>query len=151
MATSLQQSGASALKLNGGASPALTFESFSLPSSTQRILGSPHAPDTVIPLALKPSTHGDAEVSLDNVVDTIKSLQAQNGILTQNLARHGTLLFRGLPIHNANDFSKFAHAFGYKPHEIIGIVVDRGLLAPNVAPASKSFLCFPSSPKFSEV
>lgn len=59
-------------------------------------------------------------------------------MLTNLLAQHGTLLFRGLPIHNAHDFSAFAHAFGYKPHEIIGIVVDRPLLAPNVAPANEA-------------
>jgi alpha-ketoglutarate-dependent taurine dioxygenase len=47
-------------------------------------------------------------------------------------------LFRGLPIQSAEDFSKFAHAFGYSPHEIIGIVVDRPLLAPNVAPANEA-------------
>ncbi|KAJ6084036.1 hypothetical protein N7486_010836 [Penicillium sp. IBT 16267x] len=43
-----------------------------------------------------------------------------------------------LPIHNAQDFSKFSHAFGYKPHEIIGIVVNRPLLAPNISPANES-------------
>ncbi|TID27791.1 Clavaminate synthase-like protein [Venturia nashicola] len=71
------------------------------------------------------------------MVGTIKSLQSQ-GVLTKKLAEHGTLLFRGMPIHNAEDFSIFAHAFGYQPHEIIGIVVDRPLLAPNVAPANES-------------
>lgn len=58
--------------------------------------------------------------------------------MTNKLARHGALLFRGLPIHNADDFSRFAHAFGYKPHEIIGIVVERPVLAPNVAPANEA-------------
>lgn len=43
-----------------------------------------------------------------------------------------------MPIHNAHDFSKFAHAFGYKPHEIIGIVVDRPELAPNIGPANEA-------------
>jgi len=119
-----------------GATPALVFEAFDLPSSNQRTLGPPHPPGTVAPLALRPSTHG--EVDLDTVVETIKSLQAQDGMLTKKLARHGTLLFRGLPIHNAEDFSRFAHAFGYKPHEIIGIVVERPVLAPNVAPANEA-------------
>lgn len=73
-------------------------------------------------------------------METIKSLQEQeqDGTFTQKVARHGVLLFRGLPIQNAEDFSKFAHAFGYKPHEVIGIVVDKQLLAPNVAPASEA-------------
>ncbi|KAK4868964.1 hypothetical protein LT330_006573 [Penicillium expansum] len=113
------------------------FESFDLPTSNQRILGAPHPKNTVIPLALRPAK-ADAKATLDDVVETIKTLQAKNGILTKKLARHGTLLFRNLPIHNAEDFSKFAHAFGYKPHEIIGIVVDRPLLAPNVAPANEA-------------
>ncbi|KAK2782797.1 hypothetical protein FQN52_000620 [Onygenales sp. PD_12] len=132
------ESQTSALKLDGNASTALVFEPFDLPSTNQRVLGKPHIDDTVIPLALRPSAPDNTEISLDTVVDTIKSLQAQDGILTKKLARHGTLLFRGLPIHNAEDFSKFAHAFGYKPHEIIGIVVDRPLLAPNVAPANEA-------------
>ncbi|KGO75197.1 Taurine catabolism dioxygenase TauD/TfdA [Penicillium italicum] len=115
----------------------VTFESFDLPTSNQRILGPPHPKNTVIPLALRPGKT-DAKATLDAVIETIKSLQAKDGTLTKKLARHGTLLFRGLPIHNAEDFSNFAHAFGYKPHEIIGIVVDRPLLAPNVAPANEA-------------
>ncbi|RDW61775.1 uncharacterized protein DSM5745_10447 [Aspergillus mulundensis] len=31
-----------------------------------------------------------------------------------------------------------AHAFGYTPHEIIGIVFDRPVLAPNMAPANEA-------------
>jgi alpha-ketoglutarate-dependent taurine dioxygenase len=124
------------LQLNDPSSALTGFESFELPSSNQRTLGPPHPRNTVIPLALRPDQ--GAKPSLDEVVDTIRSLQANEGILTEKLARHGTLLFRNLPIHNAEDFSKFAHAFGYKPHEIIGIVVDRPLLAPNVAPANEA-------------
>jgi len=138
MAASIERLGAATLKLDGAASPSLAFTVFDLPSSNQRVLGQPHPAGTVIPLALRPSAHGNAEIDLDTAVETIKSLQAQGGILTKKLAVHGTLLFRGLPIHNAEEFSKFAHAFGYKPHEIIGIVVDRPLLAPNVAPANEA-------------
>lgn len=102
---------------------------------------------TVIPLTLQLSPEqvvGNDDVnaspsSLDAVVNTIEQL-AQKGELDSALARHGTLLFRGLPIENADDFSRFAHAFGYEPHEIIGIVVDRPLLAKNVAPANESSL-----------
>ncbi|KAI2605240.1 Clavaminate synthase-like protein, partial [Hypoxylon fragiforme] len=115
----------------------LTFEQFDLPSSNQRVLGPPHPDGTTIPLALRLAS-GDNTADLDAVIETVKSLQAQGGILTKKLAVHGTLLFRGLPIHDANEFSRFVHAFGYKPHEIIGIVVDRPLLAPNVAPANES-------------
>lgn len=136
--TSLIESEVRSLKLNGGLPHSIAFEPFDLPSSNQRVLGSPHPSDTVIPLALRPSTHGDTDIDLGTVVETVRSLQAKDGILTKKLARHGTLLFRDLPIYNAEDFSKFAHAFEYKPHEIIGIVVDRPMLAPNVAPANEA-------------
>lgn len=116
----------------------ITFEPFDLPKSNQKELGPPHLPGTVSPLALQPAEHDRENISLDSVVDTIKVLQAKDGILTKKLALHGTLLFRGLPINGAHDFSKFAHAFGYKPHEIIGIVVDRPLLAPNIGPANEA-------------
>jgi hypothetical protein len=115
-------------------SPLVTFETFTLPASNQKVLGPPHEPDTVTPLALRPTT---ASPALEDAVETIKLLAA-SGDLEKKLNRHGTLLFRGLPITSADDFSRFAHAFGYKPHEIIGIVVDRPLLAPNVAPANEA-------------
>ena len=138
MAATYSTQHAAPFKLDSMSGTPVTFEAFNLPASNQRILGQPHPAGTVTPLALKPSNSEDAELDLSAVIEAVKSLQAQNGILTQKLAQHGTLLFRGLPIHNAEDFSKFAHAFGYKPHEIIGIVVDRPLLAPNVAPANEA-------------
>jgi alpha-ketoglutarate-dependent taurine dioxygenase len=137
MSVSVQQ-GISALKLDGASKPSLAFEPFDLPASNQRVLGDPHPANTVTPLALRPSTHDNVEVDLDTIIETVQSLQARDGILTKKLNLHGTLLFRGLPLNNAEEFSKFAHAFGYKPHEIIGIVVDRSLLAPNVAPANEA-------------
>ncbi|KAJ5676191.1 hypothetical protein N7462_009088 [Penicillium macrosclerotiorum] len=124
------------LTLDDADASSVSFEPFHLPSSNQRVLGSPHPPHTVIPLALR-LVNKHEKPSLDAVVETIQAIQ-RDGTLTKKLARHGTLLFRGLPIHNAEDFSKFAHAFGYRPHEIIGIVVDRPLLAPNVAPANEA-------------
>ncbi|RAK77733.1 Clavaminate synthase-like protein [Aspergillus fijiensis CBS 313.89] len=116
----------------------ISFESFELSASNQRSLGPPHPQGTVIPLALRPTLHSTSEITLDSIIATIESLQRQENSLTKQLARHGTILFRDLPIRNAEDFSRFAHAFGYKPHEIIGIVVDRPLLAPNVAPANEA-------------
>jgi alpha-ketoglutarate-dependent taurine dioxygenase len=138
MATSVLSSGVKSLKLDGSPIPSVTFEAFDLPTTNQRVLGAPYPEGTVTPLALRPTSHDDAEPSLDTVISTIKSLQAQDGFLTKKLALHGTLLFRGLPITDAVEFSKFAHAFGYKPHEIIGIVVNRPELAPNVAPANEA-------------
>ncbi|KAI1658792.1 Clavaminate synthase-like protein [Daldinia decipiens] len=134
MATTLKQATIQSFEPEKITSPLLAFEQFDLPSSNQRVLGPPHPEGTVIPLALRPSTPSDAVPDLDTVIETVKYLQSQGGILTKKLAVHGTLLFRGLPIHDADDFSRFAHAFD----EIIGIVVDRPLLAPNVAPANES-------------
>ncbi|KAL4935128.1 hypothetical protein BDV06DRAFT_229108 [Aspergillus oleicola] len=125
----------SSLRLEDGSTKTLTLEPFTLPSTNQRILGPPHPPNTVTPLALIPTS--ESQPSFESAIETIKSLQ-RTKTLTNLLAKHGTLLFRGLPIHSAADFSAFAHAFGYKPHEIIGIVVDRPVLAPNVAPANEA-------------
>ncbi|KAJ5709735.1 hypothetical protein N7493_010026 [Penicillium malachiteum] len=119
------------------ASTPITFKEFDLPLSNQRVLGPPHPTGAVIPLALRP-VELDRKCTIEEVIETIQQLQRKDNILTKKLARHGTLLFRNLPIKTANDFSRFAHAFGYKPHEIIGIVVERPLLAPNVAPANES-------------
>ncbi|OTB00006.1 hypothetical protein M426DRAFT_324665 [Hypoxylon sp. CI-4A] len=138
MAATLKQATIRPLDSGSIASPLLSFEQFDLPSGNQRVLGLPHPEGTAIPLALRPTASSDAAPELDTVIETVKYLQAHGDILTKKLAVHGALLFRGLPIHDANEFSKFAHAFGYKPHEIIGIVVDRPLLAPNVAPANES-------------
>ncbi|KAI1483354.1 Clavaminate synthase-like protein [Daldinia eschscholtzii] len=129
MATTIEQATIRPFEPEKITSPLLAFEQFDLPSSNQRVLGPPHPEGTVTPLALRPSTPDDAALDLDTVIETVKYLQAQGEILTKKLAVHGTLLFRGLPIHDANDFSRFAHAFGYKP---------RPLLAPNVAPANES-------------
>ncbi|KAL5339984.1 hypothetical protein BJX70DRAFT_397221 [Aspergillus crustosus] len=71
-------------------------------------------------------------------IDTRRRNQRPTNTLTTLLATHGTLLFRSLPITSASDFSAFAHAFGFKPHEIIGITIDRPELALNVAPANEA-------------
>ncbi|GMG13552.1 hypothetical protein AFCA_012726 [Aspergillus flavus] len=138
MTTSIEQLNIPNLHLTDTPSPTVTFEPFTLPRTNQRILGPPHPSNTVIPLALSPTGDSKKSLTLDSIISTIKTLQSRDQTFTKYLARHGTLLFRDLPIHNADDFSKFAHAFGYKPHEIIGIVVDRPLLAPNVAPANEA-------------
>ncbi|RAH75023.1 Clavaminate synthase-like protein [Aspergillus aculeatinus CBS 121060] len=139
MATVTEEIQIGALSLDGQPPrDLLSFESFELSASNQRSLGPPHPKGTVIPLALRPTLHSTSEITLDSIIATIESLQRQENSLTTQLARHGTILFRDLPIRNAEDFSRFAHAFGYKPHEIIGIVVDRPLLAPNVAPANEA-------------
>ncbi|KAL4877115.1 hypothetical protein BJY04DRAFT_222433 [Aspergillus karnatakaensis] len=136
MATTVEQLAIPSLSISDSSPELITFTPFTLPPSNQRTLSHPHPPNTTIPLALKPSTQ-DPPPSLPSAISTIKHLQKTN-TLTTLLATHGTLLFRSLQITSATDFSAFAHAFGYKPHEIIGIVVDRPELAPNVAPANEA-------------
>lgn len=109
------------------------FEPFALPPSNQRQLGVPHAPGSVAPLALKPNKN----TTIEEAVDAIKDLQ-KNNTLTKLLSQNGVLLFRGIPVKTPSDFSKVALAFGFKPHEIIGLVVERGELAENVSPANES-------------
>lgn len=123
---------------NEKVSKPLEFQSFSLSPENQRILGEPHERNTVTPLALKPLDIEASRVTLDAAILAVKDLQASERLFTRKLAQHGTLLFRGLPIHSVDDFSKFGYAFGFSEHEIIGIVVDRPLLAPNVAPANEA-------------
>jgi hypothetical protein len=73
----------------------LILESFDLPAGNQRELGAPHPTGTVTPLALRPlTTQDDEEPSLDTIIETIKSLQADGEeILTKKLARYRALLF----------------------------------------------------------
>lgn len=124
-------------KGTGMAQRQIQLESFDLPSFNQKLLSKPHVPNTKIPFALRPSKN-DANQSLDVAISTIRIMQRNGNFLTKLLATHGVLLFRGLPIRSADDFSQFTHAFGYPPHETIGIVVERPLLAPNVTPANES-------------
>ncbi|KAF3032269.1 hypothetical protein E8E11_001779 [Didymella keratinophila] len=117
--------------------PPVVFEAFSLPTSNQRALGPPHPPNTVSPLALRASYHGATVTTLDDVIPTVEPLQSNN-TLTRKLAEHGTLLFRDLPVHSAEDFSKYGHASDSKPYEVIGTVIDRPEIAPNVVPTNEA-------------
>ncbi|RMD40152.1 hypothetical protein DV735_g4987, partial [Chaetothyriales sp. CBS 134920] len=129
-ATTLRLDNPTTTLATASSSSSVSFVPFTLPSTNQRTLGAPHAPGTVIPLALKATTAA--------AIEAVQRLQKDNKTLTKLLAQHGTVLFRNVAIQSADDFSKFAHAFGFRPHEIIGIVVDRPELAPNVAPANES-------------
>ncbi|KAK7696728.1 hypothetical protein SLS64_014276 [Diaporthe eres] len=121
------------------------FEEFDLPAGSQRILGEPHAPGTVCPLALRLPKQGTQidkgdrgnDNELDIAIAAVEHLQAQD-VLTKKLSSHGTLLFRGLPIHTAADFGMFASAFGFAPHEVIGNVIVRPPYAPNVTTANEA-------------
>jgi hypothetical protein len=98
---------------------ASAFERFDLPPDAQHLVEVPHSSAAIIPLALRWSAGGTARDSLNAVIESIEDIQNRSGTFTKHLSQHGALLFRGFPLNNADDFSKFAHAFGFKPHEII--------------------------------
>ena len=87
----------------------------------------------MFPLSLTPSQAGS---SLDDIVTEIQDLRASGRIL-ELLDRHGAIYFQDLRLKNPHEFSKFAHAFGFVPHEDIGNPVRRTVLAPNVATANE--------------
>lgn len=73
MTTDTEQIHIENLHLEDAEPLAVTFEPFNLPASNQRLLGSPHPPDTVNPLALR-LAEKEGSASLDTIVDTIKDL-----------------------------------------------------------------------------
>ncbi|KAK0721861.1 hypothetical protein B0T26DRAFT_739253 [Lasiosphaeria miniovina] len=96
-------------------------------------LPAPYPEGTAFPLSLSPARAG---VSLDDITAEIRGLAA-SGRISSLLDRHGAVYFQGLGLKNAHEFSKFAHAFGWLPHEDIGNPVRRTVLAKNVATANE--------------
>ncbi|KAK3379057.1 hypothetical protein B0T24DRAFT_144790 [Lasiosphaeria ovina] len=96
-------------------------------------LPAPYPEGTAFPLSLSPARAG---VSLDDITAEIRELAA-SGRISGLLDRHGAVYFQDLGLKNAHEFSKFAHAFGWLPHEDIGNPVRRTVLAKNVATANE--------------
>ncbi|KAK1826184.1 taurine catabolism dioxygenase [Podospora conica] len=96
-------------------------------------LPAPYPRDTSIPLSLRPT---DASASAADITAEIRALSA-SGRIRDLLDRHGAIYFQGLGLRDADEFSRFAHAFGWTPHEDIGNPVRRTVLAPNVATANE--------------
>ncbi|KXH47397.1 hypothetical protein CSIM01_05334 [Colletotrichum simmondsii] len=85
------------------------------------------------PLGLKASK----TLGLSESIDAIKNL-AQSGNLSGLIKEHGgAILIRGLPIQTPHDYSKLAHAFGFRPHVEVGRPPLRTILAPNVKTANE--------------
>jgi alpha-ketoglutarate-dependent taurine dioxygenase len=88
---------------------------------------------TTFPLALSRAE----ESTLEDVVKETAQL-ASSGRLTQLLDEHeGAIYFKNLGLKTAEDFSQFAHAFGWTAHEDIGNPVRRTIHAKNVATANE--------------
>ncbi|KAK4223018.1 hypothetical protein QBC38DRAFT_512634 [Podospora fimiseda] len=92
-------------------------------------LPAPYPPGTTFPLALAPT---QPETSLDDIVAEVQRLSS-SGQIRNLLDKHGAIYFQNLGLKDAHEFSRFAHAFGFVPHEYIGNPVRRTILAPNFA------------------
>jgi hypothetical protein len=109
----------------------LTFSP--VPYAASVTLPAPYPENTTFPLALSPS---NPSASLEDKLATIRDL-VSTGQLSKILSRHGAIYFKDLGLSDAHEFSKFAHAFGWLPHEDIGNPVRRTILAKNVATANE--------------
>lgn len=118
-----------------GAAPENTlpviFTSTSYASSVT--LPSPYSQGTTFPLALAPST---TSPSVQSIISSIKQLTASNTI-RDLLTQHSAIYFKDLGLSGAEEFSQFASAFGWTPHEDIGNPVRRTIHAYNVATANE--------------
>ncbi|KAK1569713.1 uncharacterized protein LY79DRAFT_679488 [Colletotrichum navitas] len=91
-------------------------------------LRAPYSENTVFPLSLaasRPDTH------IAHLVAAIQELSS-NEKLRALLYEHGAVYFQ-----NLDEFSQFAHAFGWTAHEDIGNPVRRTIRAKNVATANE--------------
>ncbi|EKG10559.1 hypothetical protein MPH_12417 [Macrophomina phaseolina MS6] len=110
------------------------FSAFQITSFAPAVnLPEPYTKNTTFPLALAPSNPG---IPLSDLISEIAHL-SQSGQIRCLLNTHGAIYFKDLHLRSASDFSQFAHAFGYAPHEDIGNPVRRTALAPNVATANE--------------
>ncbi|KAL2395083.1 hypothetical protein ABEF95_001799 [Exophiala dermatitidis] len=90
----------------------------------------------LFPLALKPSAEWTPE-TIDDAVEAITTLRESGALLDLVKEHGGAILFRGLPIKTALDYSRVAHALGFRPHEEVGRPPLRTVLAPNVKTANE--------------
>jgi alpha-ketoglutarate-dependent taurine dioxygenase len=84
-------------------------------------------------LRIQPETTKD----LSSSINSIRNL-AQSGELHRLVRHHGgAILIRGLPLSTPDDYSKAAHAFGFRAHIEVGRPPLRTVLAPNVKTANE--------------
>ena len=109
----------------------LTFGETSLPASVN--LTAPYPPNVVFPLALSP---GEPNSSISDLTAAIQTASSK-GLVRDLLTRHGAIYFQNLNLKTPQEFSQFASAFGWAPHEDIGNPVRRTVHAFNVATANE--------------
>ncbi|KAF9876597.1 taurine catabolism dioxygenase [Colletotrichum karsti] len=96
-------------------------------------LPAPYPENTEFPVSFalsEPSTH------LADLIAGIERLST-SGKLRDVLNKHGAVYFQNLGLRDAEEFSQFAHAFGWTAHEDIGNPVRRTVHAKNVATANE--------------
>ncbi|EXF80806.1 hypothetical protein CFIO01_01177 [Colletotrichum fioriniae PJ7] len=115
---------------NASTSP--PFEAFEVPGQQDTAkFGLPWSAS--FPLGLKASK----TLGLSESIDAIQDF-TQSGNLSGLIKKHGgAILMRGLPIETPHDYSKVAHAFGFRPHVEVGRPPLRTILAPNVKTANE--------------
>ncbi|KAL1955321.1 hypothetical protein VTO42DRAFT_8661 [Malbranchea cinnamomea] len=116
-------------ELNGAGS--VTFEP--APYAPSRNISASYISNTTFPLSLTPSIPNQPVASL---VAAIKKLSS-DGTIRKLLTDHGAIYFQNLGLSGADEFSQFASAFGWLPHEDIGNPVRRTVHAFNVATANE--------------
>lgn len=95
-------------------------------------LPAPYPADTEFPLSLAASPN----TPIQDIVASVEQL-SRDGTIRKYLDRHGGIYFQNLNLQSADEFSRFAHAFGWTPHEDIGNPVRRTIHAKNVATANE--------------
>lgn len=134
-ASSVQQdtlSGVNAKSIDNGTAALQLFEPFAVPGQ-QDTNNFGLAWSAPFPLALKATK----SLTLTESIEAVKRF-TESGDLSRLVKHHGgAILIRGLAIETPNDYSKVAHAFGFRPHVEIGRPPLRTVLAPNVKTANE--------------
>jgi hypothetical protein len=112
-------------------SPPHTFKTTAYGPSVNR--PTPYPENTTFPLVLSPSS---PYTSINDIVSTVTTL-SHTGTIRSLLTQHGAIYFSGVNISTAEEFSQFASAFSWKPHEDIGNPLRRTVHAFNVATANE--------------
>ncbi|KAJ5009055.1 Clavaminate synthase-like protein [Colletotrichum sp. SAR 10_99] len=104
-------------------------EIFSIPGSR-----TVHGQDFPLGIRVK---KGQSFIDIDDAISHLKALADKN-VFNKLLTNHGAILFRGFPLKDAGDFSKFVHAFGLPNlHREIGLSGKRTTVSETVKTANE--------------
>ncbi|KAF0317958.1 hypothetical protein GQ607_014808 [Colletotrichum asianum] len=104
-------------------------EIFSIPGSR-----TVHGQDFPLGIRVK---KGQSFIDIDDAISQLKALADKN-VFNKLLTNHGAILFRGFPLKDAGDFSKFVHAFGLPNlHQEIGLSGKRTTISETVKTANE--------------